>query len=166
MLKLWMAFFIFMMTSMLWALPDDRSQPARLTANTADLNQETHTGVYTGDVQFDQGSSHLRANKAITHATKENKISSAFAYGTKNTPAHYWEQTALDKPPIHAYAIEIHYDATKHRIDLIGEARVVQGEDSFTAPQISYDTLTKQIIAKADKSARPQIIFHRGNEHG
>lgn len=148
-----------------WALPDDRNQIAQLSADTADLNQQTHRGEYVGNVEFDQGTTHLRAAKAVTEGNKQNKLKFAIAFGDKNEQAHYWEQTAIDKPLLHAYANEIHYYPDRHVIELIGNARVSQGDDSFSAPKISYDTLKKHVIAKSDGKSRTLIIIHPGKKH-
>ena len=146
----------------LFALPEDRHKIAQLNANTADLNQQTHTGEYVGEVEFDQGTTHLRALRAITRGDKDNKLEFAAAFGDKTTPAHYWEQIALDKPVLHAYAQEIRYYPAKHLVELLGNARIVQGEDSFSAPDIRYDTEKQHVIAKSNATTRTQIIFHPG----
>lgn len=145
-----------------YALPEDRNQVAHISADTADLNQQTHRGEYEGDVQFDQGTSHLRSNKVITLGNEKNELIFATAFGSKAELAHFWEQTALDKPPLHAYAEEIRYYPLKHLIELIGHARVVQGEDSFAAPSIRYDTLKQQVITQAKNNERTEIIIHPG----
>lgn len=164
--RLWIIFSLsFLVTQITLAMPDDRSKVAQLTANTADLNQQTHRGEYTGDVEFDQGTTHLRAAKAVTEGNQQNKLTFAIAFGEKNKPAHYWEQTAIDKPLLHAYANEIRYYPDRHLIELIGDAQVVQGDDSFSAPTISYDTIKKHVIAKSDGKTRTLIIIHPGNKH-
>jgi lipopolysaccharide export system protein LptA len=154
----------FAITQYTWAMRDDRDKVAQLTANTADLNQQTHRGEYIGDVQFDQGTTHLRALKAITDVDAQNKLIYAVAFGDKENPAHYWEQTAVDKPLLHAYAHEIRYYPARHLIELLGDARVVQGEDSFSAPQISYDTLKQHVVAKSDRKNRTVIVIHPGKK--
>lgn len=143
-----------------FAMPDDRNQTAQLNANSADLNQQTHSGEYKGDVQFDQGTTHLRAVRAITKGNQQNKLTFAAAFGDTSSPAHYWEQIAIDKPLLHAYAQEIRYYPERHLIELVGEARVIQGNDSFSAPKISYDTLKQHVVTQSDGKQRTIIIFH------
>lgn len=155
---------LFLTSQTILAMPDDRDKVAQLAADTADLNQQTHRGVYVGNVEFDQGTTHLRAVKVITEGNQQNKLTFAIAFGDKNNPAHYWEQTAIDKPLLHAYANEIRYYPDRHVIELIGDARVVQGEDSFSAPKISYDTIKKHVIAKSDGKTRTLIIMHPGKK--
>lgn len=158
--KIIISLFFLILSPYSLAMPDDRQQIAHLSANSADLNQSSHKGTYIGDVQFDQGTTHLRALKAITEGDQQNKLIFAVAFGDSVTPAHYWEQTALDKPLLHAYANEIRYYPERHLIELIGDARVVQGEDSFSAPKIRYNTLKKHVIGETDGKTRTVIIMH------
>lgn len=151
---------LLLMITPAFAMPDDRNQTAQLNANSADLNQQTHCGEYKGDVQFDQGTTHLRAARAITQGNQQNKLTFAAAFGDTKSPAHYWEQIAIDKPLLHAYAHEIRYYPQRHLIELIGSARVVQGNDSFSAPKISYNTLKQHVVTQSDGKQRTIIIFH------
>lgn len=154
----------FLILIFLWypafSLPDDEKQPMILSADTADINQLTHSGEYKGKVQFDQGSRHLRAAKAITLNNDKNKLISAIVYGNQDNPAHYWEKTALDKPAFHAYAQEIRYYPEKHLVELIGDARLEQGNDSFSAPKICYDTLKQHVTSIPNSNQRTTIIIH------
>lgn len=146
------------------AMPDDREKLVELSADSADLNQQTHRGEYIGDVQFDQGTTHLRAAKAITEGDKHNKLVFAVAEGNDKEQAHYWTQTAIDKPLLHAYADIIRYYPNRHLIELIGNAHVSQGDNSFTAPKISYDTLKQHVVSKSDGKTRTTIIIHPGKQ--
>ncbi len=143
-------------------MPDDREKTLQLSANTADLNQQTHHGNYIGKVELDQGTTHLRAAKAITKADKQNKLILAQANGTPKEQAHLWTLVALDKPPLHAYADLIKYLPDKHQIELIGNARVIQGDNSFSAPKIIYDTVEQHVVSKSDGNKRTTIIIHPG----
>lgn len=151
-------------SSVCLALPDDREKVLELAADQADLNQQTHRGEYTGNVQLDQGSSHLRAAHAITEGDKQNKLVMAEADGDQKDPAHFWTLTAVDKPPLHAYADTIRYFPDRHLIELIGHALVTQGDNSFSAPKISYDTVEQHVISKSDGKTRTTIIIHPGKK--
>ncbi|KTC65726.1 lipopolysaccharide export system protein LptA (plasmid) [Legionella adelaidensis] len=143
-----------------FALPEDKNEVINLRADSADLNQQTHNGKYIGNVEFDQGSSHLRAAEAITKANEKNELIKAIAKGSKKEQAHYWALTAPDKPPLHAYADKITYFPERHIIELIGNARVEQGTDSFSAPKIIYDTEHEHVVTESDGKKRTVIIFH------
>ena len=54
-----------------------------------------------------------------------------------------------NKPPFHAYADTIRYYPLRHLIELIGNARVEQGNNSLSAAKITYDTVeTTCVITK------------------
>ena len=143
-----------------FALPDDREQVLQVNAGSADINQQTHQGIYLDDVELDQGSTHIRSAKATTTGDEKNKLILAVIKGNKKSQAHYWTLTALDKPPLHAYADTIHYYPDRHLIELIGHARVEQGAHSFSAHKISYDTLAEHVMSESDGHTRTTIIFH------
>lgn len=151
---------LMIVTSSLFALPNDRDQIIELRAGSADINQQTHAGVYLRDVQLDQGSTHIRAHKAITTGNEKNQLILAVIQGNKSTQAHYWTLPATDKPPLHAYADTIKYYPERHLIELIGNARVEQANNSFSAPTISYDTQAQHVISQSSGTARTTIIFH------
>ncbi len=143
-----------------YALPDDRQEVMQLNADSADLSQEAHKGVYTGNVELDQGSTHVRAAVAITEGNEKNQLVKAIAKGNKNEQAHYWSIPEKDKPEIHAYADTIYYFPERHLIELVGNAKIEQGENSFMAPKISYDTEKQHVITEKQGDARTTIIFH------
>ena len=147
-----------------FALPDDREKKLQLSADHADLNQQTRHGEFIGNVQLDQGSTHLRAAKAVTEGDEQNRLSLAIAKGQGKDQAHYWTLTALSKPPLHAYADTIRYYPSRHLIELIGNARVSQGDNSFTAPQIRYDTVKQHVLSEGKGESRTTIIIHPGKQ--
>ena len=142
------------------ALADDQTKVLDLSANSADLDQKTHHGQYVGNVELNQGTTHLRAAKASTDTDEHHQLITAIAYGDKTDRAHYWTQTAEDKPLMHAYADIIRYFPEQHRIELEGHAEVIQGHDSLSAAKICYDTLKQRVITQNNKQLRTMIIFH------
>lgn len=164
-LRFLIVFLVSFIHSFAYAMPDDREKVAQLSADSVDLNQQSHYGTYTGNVKLDQGTTHLRAIKAITEGDEKNKLKLAVAQGDEKNQAHYWVQTAIDKPLVHAYADIIRYYPNDHLIELIGNARVIQGEDSFSAPKIRYDTLKHHVSTQAEGKMRTTIIIHPGNHH-
>lgn len=143
-----------------FALPDDQTKRLKLRANWADINQQTHRGVYRGQIALDQGSSHLRASEAITEVNQKNQLIRAIAKGSKIEQAHFWTHTTIDKPALHAYADVIYYEPARHLITLVGQARIQQGIDSFRAPHIQIDTLHQHVLSKQMKAQGTTIIIH------
>ena len=150
----------------LFALPSDREQVAQLAANNAELNQQTHSSHYHGDVRFSQGTTQLQAAKVNTLGDEKNKITFAVAFGNQTAQAHYAEQIAENKPLLHAYADEIRYYPLTHIIELIGHAKVMQGDDSFSAPMIRYDTIKQHVISTNKGLERTVIILHPDKKAG
>lgn len=145
-----------------FALETDSREPLELKASSADINQTEHKGTYTNGIEFDQGTTHIRADRAITKTDENNKLTQAIIYGNKQSQAHYWTQMEKGKPDLHAYADIIKYYPDKKIIKLIGNAKVKQGENLFTAPKISYDIEKRHIVSSkmANNSGKTVIIFH------
>lgn len=143
-----------------FALPEDKTQVMQLLADAADLDQNTHQGKYIGHVEFTQGSTNLRAARAITRGGTGNQLELAIAYGDKQDQAHFWTKTDKEKPPLHAYADEIRYYPQKHLIQLLGHAHIAQGQNSFSAPHIDYDSQKQQIISKKKGTERTLIVLY------
>lgn len=152
--------FCILFTCSLHALDTDKEKVMHVMADSADLNQQQHQGIYKGNVELIQGTSNLHAANAITHGNEKNQLILAIANGTKDKQAHYWTITDPKKPPFHAYADTIRYYPLRHLIELIGNAHVVQGNDSFSAAKISYDTIKKHVFSQGDDKKRIVIIYH------
>lgn len=143
-----------------YALSDDKEKVMHVTADSANLNQKKHKGVYSGHVEFIQGTTNIQAVNAVTKGDKNNQLTLAIAQGEKEKPAHYWTQTDPDKPPFHAYADTIKYHPLRHLIELIGNARIEQGENSLSADKISYDTLEQHVISQGTGANRIKIVLY------
>ena len=143
-----------------YALPTDKEQVMHVTANSADLSQQKHKGIYIGDVKFEQGTTNLHAAKAITEGNAKNQLSLAIANGSEGKQAHYWTQTDPNKPPFHAYADTIKYYPLTHIVELIGHARIEQGTNSMSAAKIIYDTLEQHLVSQSEGNTRTTIILY------
>ena len=152
---------IVLISNALYAMPDDRDKLIELSADTVNINQKDYNSEYDGNITLDQGSTHLRAAHAVTHGTQQNRLVVAIAYGQKDKQqAHYWTQTDVNKPLLHAYADTIRYYPERHLIELVGHAKIIQGSNKFTATQISFDTVKQHIFSKKSHTQRTLIVFH------
>jgi lipopolysaccharide export system protein LptA len=138
-----------------YALDTDKNEAIHVDADNALFTQQTHKGIYTGNVTLVQGTTNLTAHKAMTLGNEKNNLILAEAYGNGKEQAHYWTKTAVDKPVFHAYADTIRYYPEKHYIELIGHAKVMQGDNVLTAPMVRYDTLTQEMV-----SQKTSILIH------
>lgn len=152
-------------SSIAFALPTDSKETLHVKADNADINQETRKGIFISHVELDQGTTHLRAAKAVTIVNEKNQLTSAIADGDGKNQAHFWTTTDPEKPPLHAYANSISYSPATHVVELNGNAHVEQGTDSFSAPLIRYDTKEQHVISKSDGIKQTVIVFHPKNHH-
>ncbi len=144
-----------------YALPEDRQAMFYLKSDTADIDQSTHVGIFTGHVEIDQGTTHLRSNTAKTIGNANNQLTQAIAKGSPSKQAHFWSQMSDNKPLLHAWADAIYYFPEQNRVELVGNAKVQQGDDTFKAPKIIYDTKNQHVITKAEGTQRTTITLNR-----
>lgn len=153
-----------MINSLGYALPTDKEKVMHVVADSADLSQQNHKGIYKGNVEFIQGTTNLHADNAITKGNLKNQLVLALANGANGKQAHYWTETGPGKPPFHAYADSIRYYPLRHLIELIGNARIEQGLNSLSAAKISYDTLEQHVVSQSDGKTRTTIILYPGKK--
>lgn len=138
----------------------DNQQMIQFRADSADMSQSTHLGTYLGHVQLDQGTTHIRAAEAFTKGNQKNQLIKAVIKGDNKTQAHYWTLPTNGKPLVHAYADIMNYYPQKNVIELLGHARVHQGNNSFSAPKIMYNTLDQHVISSSEGQERTTIIIY------
>ncbi|MFA6303488.1 MAG: lipopolysaccharide transport periplasmic protein LptA [Legionella sp.] len=158
--KLSLVISISLLSQPIFALPTDKNQVVKVFADSADLSQLLHRGIYKGHVEFNQGTTNIRAQTAITKGNTDNQLQSAIAQGSKTEQAHYWTEAGDGKPTLHAYADSIRYYPLLHLIKLKGNARVEQGKNSLSAATIIYDTEAQHVITTSEGSKRTTIIFY------
>lgn len=142
------------------ALPEDAQKVMHIQAGSAELSQQNHLGTYINGVSLDQGSTHIRAAKAITQGNASNQLVKAIIEGDLHTQAHYWGLVAQDKPMLHAYADKIIYYPLTQEVELIGHARIEQGKHAFTAPVIQYNLKTQHVSTKQLPGEQTTITIH------
>tara|TARA_Y100000588_G_C14118726_1_gene866354 strand:- start:164 stop:661 length:498 start_codon:yes stop_codon:yes gene_type:complete len=152
--------FISLSSAALKAHPEDKEQILYLSSDEADLNQGTKKGLFKGHVKIDQGTSHLRALEAETLGDSENKLIKAIARGGHQTKAHFWTTLTQNQTSLHAWAEIIYYLPKENRIELIGNAEISQGKNSFKAPKIIYDTKKQHIITESHENKRTTMTFY------
>jgi lipopolysaccharide export system protein LptA len=143
-----------------FALPNDKDQVMHVSADSANLSQQDHKGIYSGHVEFVQGTTNLHAAHAITQGNEKNQLSLAIAKGENGQQAHYWTQNDPNKPPFHAYADIIRYYPLRHLVELVGNARIEQGKNSLSAAKITYDTVAQHLVSSSQGPTRTIITFY------
>jgi len=123
------------------ALDSDRAQVAYLNSDKAECRQKDLVCIYSGNVKFDQGSSHLEAPTLFIYRDNGG-IKNMVALGE---PAKYHTVSEENKTPVDAQAKKIEFDPEKNLIFLTGLAEIDQNQNKFNSEHIKYD-LTRQII--------------------
>lgn len=142
-----------------FALETDKEEIIQLAADSVDIRQKLHKGFYEGHIEFDQGSTHLRSERAETLTNSNNKLIQVTTQGVTK-PAHFWTTPKPHQSQIHAYAKTMIYDVIHHQIKLVGQAKIIQGKNSFSAPIILFNVQTEQVITIPSQGQRTQIIFN------
>jgi len=127
---------------------------------TAYHTEQTQHGVYRGQVVLDHGNTHVRAHSATTESDANNQLILATALGHDLEQAHVWVGQTAGKLPLHAYADRIRYEPQTKRIVFNGHARLIQGDETFTAPEIIYDLKRQQLVTHPHISHRTEIVIH------
>ena len=134
---------------------DTHGQARGMTANLA-----THQLHLAKDLQIDQKDTHLRAQSVTTYGDAQHPLLSAFISGNELNPAHYWSILHPNEPTMHAHAEHMLFNNALQTIELTGQARIIQGPQSFTAPQISYDLAHQHVISSPTTLARTTIVIY------
>lgn len=140
------------------ALPDDRDQPIRITADTAIRDEKKSVTIYTGNVHMIQGSMDIVADEiTIYHATAQ-----ADKIVAKGKPAKLKQKPAVDEPLVRAHANTIEYYRNEDRVHLQSNAQITQDGASVDGDSIDYfivEQLVKANSAKSTDGKRVQVVI-------
>ncbi|MDO8861362.1 lipopolysaccharide transport periplasmic protein LptA [Haliea sp. E1-2-M8] len=129
------------------ALPDDRQQPIRISADQALRDERQGYTEYTGNVRMQQGSLQIEAEK-ITVFHQQVAADRILAEGN---PARMQQQPDVDKSIIHAAAQRIEYFKAEERVHLQRQARIEQEGSIVTGDSIDYYMAEQRVRADAGR---------------
>jgi len=155
---------IALLAGLLWiqlaaALPEDRDQPIRITADTAIRDEKQGFTVYSGNVHMIQGSLDIVADTiTIYHETAE-----ADKIVAEGKPATMQQRPAVDEPMVRARAETIEYYKLEDRVHLQVNAHITRDDgSSVTGDSIDYyiaDELVKADSERSPDSKRVQVVI-------
>ncbi len=123
----------------------DRREPIHISADRIELNQKKGMAYYRGNVVFVQGG--LRITAATARAKiQNNAIQAIFAQGS---PITFSQKTATPAGDIHGSASRMEYYAKKQLLNLFGDVRFRQGNDSMRSAALHYDIAAGVVAAEA-----------------
>lgn len=126
-----------------WALPDDREQPIYVQSDRAERDERKGITVYTGEVEIDQGSLHISADR-VTIRDADEQVSRIEATGE---PAKMRQKPAPDREPVYARARTIEYDVVQEVLTLVEDASVTQEGTTVTGDRIVYYVREQRVKA-------------------
>lgn len=130
------------------ALSTDSEQPIEIEADFAELDDESGTTVYVGNVVVIQGSIRMTGDRLRVNFTPARDLKDAYLEGKLAT----FKQTPDKAEDVNGEAIEIEYHAEDSMLFLIQKAKVTQGERLFQGHRINYDTKKSIITARSARA--------------
>lgn len=145
--------FALIISSRTFALPEDFEQEAVILADAARFDRKQGTVIYTGNVEFTQGTLRIESDKLTVYGNEE-QLEKAIAEGA---PARYQQQIQSDSPLTHAQALTIEYYALEQKAILIGQAVLRQEGNTMKGEHIHYDMNNELVQAGSDSAAPSRI---------
>lgn len=125
---------------MTFALATDEQQSIDLQADSVSINHKTGVGVYRGHVQLTRGTTVVKGDLMVVQFDRENKLEKAAITGK---PASYQTLTDPEKPMLILIGHTINYYPERGFAEVVGDAKVTQGNNSFAGPKINFDIKNK-----------------------
>lgn len=130
------------------ALDSDANQPINIVADRLDLDDRAGTAVYTGDVDMQQGSMKLTAQRVEIERNDQGAVTLVTA--TDDAQRAYLEQRpAPDDPLVKGWGKTIIYHAGERRVELVGQAELHQASDTFNGAYVEYFLDNRQVQARS-----------------
>jgi len=130
------------------ALPGDRLKDLSIQADSAELDDQNGTTIYSGDVIVEQGSMQIRADKVIIYG-RNDSYSRVVATGA---PARLSQIPKPGQEPVTAQANRLEYQITDETLYLIDDAAFRQEGTSLSGNRIEYD-VKRAVVKAGGKSA-------------
>jgi len=149
-------------SSLAMGLPDDREQPIRISADQAIRDEKQGVTVYSGNVQMDQGSLHIDADKITIYHSQDD----ANRVVAEGMPARMQQQPEPDEGMVKAEADKIEYFKLEDRALLTENARIQQDGSTVTGQTIEYFISEQLVRADSNQNAadsRVEVVIPAQN---
>lgn len=137
------------------ALKSDRSQPVRIRAHKAVIDEKTGTSTYTGNVIVTQGTLRITADRIIVYR-KDRHLTRIVANGA---PATFRQRVENRKGYVRGQARNMEYLAGRNVVVLRNKARLRQAGNLFRSGRIVYDLNRDRVRAGAGGNGRVDITI-------
>ena len=150
--------FLVFFASLVFALPEDAKQPIEIEAQSVIVDESTGFNEFSGNAEVRQGSLLLLA-ELIQVQTNNEEVLSVIAKGTLEKFAKYSQNQENQERFIEGTAALITYDVNEGMIFLVGNARLVQGFDSFSGETLDYDIDNDKVVLKSSEDGTERVKF-------
>lgn len=130
------------------ALESDANAPIEIAADRLEIDDQAGTAIYSGDVDMQQGSMQLTADRVEIERSAEGGVSSVTAIG-ENERAYLEQQPAPNEPIVRGWGRTIVYHAGARRVELIRQAELHQAGDTFNGAYVEYFLDRGQVQARS-----------------
>lgn len=137
------------------ALPDDKHETIRGSADNLTVDQKNGVATYTGSVEIRQGSLVINADSIIIHTTADGGVEKMIASGS---PAKFKQQPEIDQSIVTASAKKITYTPNNEHLLLVEDASVEQNGAVMSGPYIDYDLIKEVMKAEGNNKGEGQRI--------
>ena len=136
-------------SSITYALPSDKNETIRGSADNLTVDQKNGIATYTGSVTISQGSLKISADSIVIHTNPDSSVEKMIATGS---PARFQQQPEQDQGIVTASAKQITYTPNNEHLILIEDASVEQNGAVMSGPHIDYDLVKEVMKAAGTKS--------------
>lgn len=158
-LKVTISLFLLCLISISFAMPGDRIEKMEIKSDKSNYNYKKGESYFFGNVQVDQGSTHVTADKLTTKNNKNHQMQEAIAYGIKDK-AHFWTTPKPGEEVINATAKIIKFYPLTLNATLIGNVIVKQGENVFQGELIRYNMNDQTIVVPKSNNGRAVLVYN------
>lgn len=131
------------------ALESDASAPIEIAADQLELDDRQGTAVYTGGVDLQQGSMHLKAARVDIQRGNNGQVSLVTAKGGGGERAYLEQKPSPDQEIVKGWGDTVVYHAAQRRVELIGNAELHQAGDTFDGAYVEYYLDSRRVQARS-----------------
>ncbi|WP_458527231.1 lipopolysaccharide transport periplasmic protein LptA [Onishia taeanensis] len=129
------------------ALEGDASAPIEIVADRLELDDQAGTAVYTGDVDMRQGSMQLTGQRVTITRTDQGEVSRIDATGNR---AYIEQKPSPEASIAKGWGRTIIYHTLERRVELIDQAELHRGQDTFSGARVDYYLDRRVVEASSD----------------
>ncbi len=136
------------------ALESDREQPIYIEADGVEIDEQSGTSLYQGNVLVTQGSIEITAEKVSVAQPEGDQQGRIVARGN---PVTFRQESEQAERSVKGRAQRIEYDTDSEMLLMVGDAELVQGGDTFASDRIEYDRGRSVVKAGASAQGKQRV---------